>query len=115
MNAHVTQDDAADLRSRFEDVAPVILVDPEPVIRRGRRRRAVARAGAGLGAIAVVLAVVLMVRPGAGTSGPVADTPPPPEPTRPVAIQVVPGAVQPADVVPAVLLASEDNDLTFGA
>jgi hypothetical protein len=114
MNAHLPPDQATDLRGRFEDVAPVILVDPEPVIRRGRRRRAIARTGAGLGAIAVVLAVVLLIRPDGGPVTPAVSTPPPPEPTRPVAIQVVPQVVAPGDVVTAVLVASEANDLTFG-
>lgn len=117
MTAHhstAPHDDAEDLRVRFEEVAPVIVVDPEPVVRRGRRRRAVARAGASLGAIAAVLVVALLIQPGGGVIGPAVGTPPPPEPTRPVAIQVVPDVVAPGDVVTAVLVASEENDLTFG-
>ncbi|MCL3861142.1 hypothetical protein [Actinotalea sp. K2] len=107
-------DRAEDLRRRFEEVAPVILVDPDPVVRRGRRRRATARAAAGLGVVAVVLAVVLLVRPEGRGFAPAVSTPPPPEQTRPVAVQVVPGAVAPGDVVTAVLVAGEANDLTFG-
>lgn len=116
MNGHrsPTPDGAEDLRGRFEQVATVILVDPDPVVRRGRRRRAMARAGAGLGAVAAVLVVALLVRPDGATPGPVAGDPPPPEPDRPVAIQVVPEVVTPGDVVTAVLIANEANDLTFG-
>lgn len=116
MNAYrnPSPDGAADLRDRFEQAAPVILVDPEPVVRRGRRRRAIARAGAGLGAVAAVLVVALVVGPGGGTTGPAVSSPPPPEPVRPVAIQVVPEVAAPGDVVTAVLVAGEPNDLTFG-
>ncbi|MDT0164877.1 hypothetical protein Q9R32_04845 [Actinotalea sp. AC32] len=102
-----------DLRARFEDVAPVILVDPEPVVRRGRRRRAAVRALSGLGVVAAVLAVVLVVRPGGG-AGPAVTAPPPAEQSRPVAIQVAPAVVEPGGVVTVVLVASEANDLTFG-
>lgn len=110
---NATPDGAEDLRSRFADVAPVILVDPAPVVRRGRRRRTAARIGGALGVVAAVLVVVLVVRPGGGAVGPV-STPPSPEPTRPVAIQVVPQVVAPGGVVTAVLVAGEANDLTFG-
>ena len=115
MNAHraPAPDGAEDLRDRFEEAAPVILVDPEPVVRRGRRRRAVARAASGLGAAAAVLAVVLLVRPGGAMTGP-AVTAPPPEPERSVAIEVLPGVVEPGAVVTAVLVATEPNSLTFG-
>ena len=109
-----TPDGAEDLRDRFESVAPVILVDPDPVVRRGRRRRATVRAGAGLAAIAAVLVVVLITQPRGGALGPAVTTRPPPEPARPVAVQVVPGVVAPGDVVTAVLVASEASDLTFG-
>lgn len=107
-------DGAADLRDRFEQAAPVIVVDPDPVLRRGRRRRAIARAGTGLGAVAAVLVVALMVRPDGGATGPAVSSPPPAEPVRPVAIQVVPEVAAPGDVVTAVLVAGEPNDLTFG-
>lgn len=108
------RDGAEGLRGRFEEVAPVIVVDPDPVIRRGRRRRATARGAAGLGVVAAVLAVAMFVLPGGGTTGPAVTTPPPPEPSRPVAVEVIPGVVAPGDVVMAVLVASEENDLTFG-
>lgn len=116
MNAHrdVPADEAADLRDRFEDVAPVITVDPAPVIRRGRRRRVVTWAGGALGAVAAVaVAVVLLARPGGEGPGP-ATTPPPPEEPGPVSILVVPGVVEPGGVVTAVLAANEENTLTFG-
>lgn len=104
-----------DLRHAFESAAPVILVDPEPLVRRGRRRRAVVRGAAGLAAaVAVLAAVVLVVRPGGGGTAPAAAGPPPPEPSRPVVVQVLPAVVAPGDVVTAVLVAEEPNDLTFG-
>lgn len=108
--------DATDLRERFESVAPVILVDPQPVVRRGRRRRAAARAGAGLGVIAAAVAVAIAIVPGAptGTTPPASDSAPPPEPDRPVAVHVVPQVVGPGGTVTAVLVASEPNELTFG-
>lgn len=105
---------ADDLRARFAEVAPVILVDPAPVLRRGRRRRAIVRAAAGVGVIVAVLAVVLVTRPGSVPPVPPAGTTPPPEPTRPVAIQVEPRVARPGDVLTATLVASADNDLTFG-
>lgn len=107
-------DDAGDLRGRFEEAAPVILVDPEPVARRARRRRAVTRAVAAVGAAAAVLAVVLLVRPGEPWTGPPADAPPPAEPGRAVSLAVLPRTVAPGDVVTAVLVANHPNDLTFG-
>ena len=103
-----------DLRDRFESVAPVILVDPEPVVRRGRRRRAMARAGASLGVAALVLAVVLVARPGAWSTGPAVTTPPPLAVSEPVALQVLPAVVAPGGVVTVVLVASAPNDLVFG-
>lgn len=108
-------DGAEDVRARFESAAPVILVDPDPVVRRGRRRRATARVGTAIAALAAVLAVVLVPGLRDGSTAPATGTAPPPaEPERPVAIQVVPGVVPPGDVVAAVLVASAPNDLTFG-
>jgi hypothetical protein len=116
MNAHPTPvpDGTEDLRGRFEEAAPVILVDPEPVVRRARRRRAVVRAASGLGVVVAVLAVVLLVRPDGAATNPAVTGPPPPEPERSVAIEVLPGVVEPGAVVTAVLVASEPNSLTFG-
>lgn len=116
MTAHPTPapDGAEDLRERFEEAAPVILVDPAPVVRRARRRRAAVRAASGLGAVVAVLAVVLLVRPGGVATGPAVTGPPPPEPDRAVALQVLPEVVEPGAVVTAVLVASEANSLTFG-
>lgn len=116
MNAHPTPapDEAEDLRGRFEEAAPVILVDPDPVVRRGRRRRVAVRAASGLGVVVAVLAVVLLVRPGGAATDPAVTGPPPPEPERSVALQVLPAVVEPGAVVMAVLVASEPNTLTFG-
>lgn len=105
-------DGAEDLRGRFEELAPVILVDPAPVVRRGRRRRTAVRLGSGVGAVALVLAAVLLIRPGAAPS-PV-TAPPTPEAPGPVALQVVPEVLAPGGVVTAVLVAVEPNEATFG-
>lgn len=116
MNAHrnVVPDDAQDLRTRFEQVAPVIEVDPVPVVRRGRRRRAATRAGGALGAVAAVaVAVALITRVGGDGPGPAAS-PPPPEPTGAVSLHITPAVVEPGGVVTAVLVANQDNDFTYG-
>lgn len=111
----VTPDDAQDLRARFEGAAPVITVDPAPVVRRGRRHRVVTRSGGALGAVAAVaVAVMLLTRLGGDGPGPATTTPPPPEEPRPVSILVAPAVVAPGGVVTAALVANEQNNLMFG-
>ena len=65
------------LRERYE--APVIDVDPDVLIRRGKARRA-GRWGATAAAVAVIGVTAALLLPGRGGAGP-ADGPPPPEPT----------------------------------
>ncbi|NCT90410.1 hypothetical protein GXB85_05520 [Cellulomonas sp. APG4] len=102
------------LRARFEHAAPAIHVDPAPVVRRARRRRAVTRAATGLVVTAAVLTVALVTRPWGDGSAPVATAAPPPEPRGAVSVEISPRVVEPGDAVTAVLVAHEANDLTFG-
>ncbi len=106
--------DADALRDRLAHAAPTIVVDPEAVMRKARRRRALVRVGTTAGVFVVMLVAVLVMRPLGGSQGPAAMVSPPPEPSRPVEIQVVPGRVSPGDVVTVVLQANADNGLTFG-
>lgn len=114
MTAHrpASRDDDDGMPDPTGSVEAVLLVDHAPGPRRGRRRRAVLAAAAGLAA--ALLAVALLLRPVWGPAAPAVSTPPPAEPARPVALEVVPELVEPGGVVTAVLVASRVNDLTFG-
>lgn len=106
--------DADALRDRLAHAAPTIVVDPEAVIRKARRRRTLVRVSTTAGVFVAILAAALVMRPWGGSSGPATMVSPPPEPSRPVEIQVVPDRVTPGDVMTVVLHANADNGLTFG-
>lgn len=73
------------LRERYADAAPLIDIDPDVVIRRGRNRR-FARWGGCLAAVAVIAVAAGALLPGLGgrgslfDAGPPASSTPPPEP-----------------------------------
>jgi hypothetical protein len=102
-----------ELRARFTAAAPVILVDPGRVVRRGRRRRAVAR-GAGAAAVLLVALVVVVGawRPDGG-GGPV--TAPPAEPSSAVSLWMSADRVPtgPVEMV-TVLRNHSDAEAVFG-
>ena len=106
--------DADALRDRLAHAAPTIVVDPDAVMRKAKRRRALVRVGTTAGVFVAILAAALVMRPWGGSSDPATMVSPPPEPSRPVEMQVVPDRVTPGDVVTVVLHANADNGLTFG-
>ncbi|MBC7292272.1 MAG: hypothetical protein H5T83_13185, partial [Actinotalea sp.] len=101
------------LRARFEAAAPAVAVDPDRIVRRGRRQRALARAGGVLGSLALVAVVLLVARPGGGPA-PVAAAPPAEE-VGDVSLWLSATEVPtgPATIVSA-LVAHTDTDAVFG-
>lgn len=80
----------------------------------GAARRVAAAVVAGLAVLAAVIVIVLLLRPTDGAAGPSTAAPPPPEPDRPVSIALLPDVVAPGDIMTAMLVAHEVNDLVFG-
>lgn len=100
------------LRERY--TAPVFAIDPEVVVRRGRRRRA-ARGAAGVGLVGLAVAAGLMLGGMPRPFGPAPADLPPPEPTNSAAALVIsPATIHSGDAVTVTILNRGPSDLVGG-
>ncbi len=110
----MTTDDeryAEHLRERY--AAPVFDVDPDVIVRRGRRRRTSAWSAAGVALVVVALAWRVVGLPRSIGPGPAA-APPPEPPDAQAALVISPASVHAGDAVTVTILNRGSSDLIGG-
>lgn len=112
----MTEHFAQALRERFDAAVPESPLDPQPILRRARRRRQMVLGGAGLGAAVLVAAVAATAIALVNRPEPIPVAPPPSEDgTVDVSLWLSADQVPPGDVeLAAVLVAHTGLDETFG-
>jgi hypothetical protein len=111
----MTTDDEYARRLQQRYAAPDIEIDPDVIVRRGRRRRTGAWTTAGLALVAVGVGVGLMLGGLPRPLGPgPADAPPPEPPDAEAALVISPATAHPGDVVAVSILNRGQGALVGG-